>query len=89
MEYIENRIMPLACLIGVNYKSLIITRTEVSTYPLVVLPIEDVEWSISVFSIFINHENHNFRFDGKMIYHFGKMLKKYQTISKKFRHQLA
>jgi hypothetical protein len=76
--------MPLACLIGVNYKNLVVTRTEVSTHVLVVLPIDEIEWWISVFSIFIVHEGRNFRFDGKMINHFGEMLKRYQMVCRKF-----
>jgi hypothetical protein len=63
--------MPLACLIGVNYKNFIITRTEITTTPLVILPIDEIEWWVSVFSIFIVHDNKNYRFDGKMVFNFG------------------
>jgi hypothetical protein len=88
-ETIQMKIMPLLCLIGVNNKNLIVTGTENSTLPLLVLPIKDLEWSISVFSIFFVYENMNFRFDGKLLYHFGELLRKYQTICKKFPQHAA
>lgn len=60
-----------SCLIGVNYRSFIVTKNSYDTTPLVSLPISELDYSMSVFSIFVTFEALSFRFDGKMMYHFG------------------
>lgn len=76
-------------LLGVNYKNVVIARNELNATVLTTLPIEDLEYSISMYSIFINHESLSFRFDGKMLHHFSEMLRKYQSLQKQFPQLLA
>jgi hypothetical protein len=83
-QYTQSEAMPLLCLIGVNYKHLVVTKMANCTLPMAVLPIEQVECSLSLYSLFVTHQTMNFRFDGKMLFHFGELLKKYQKIRRKF-----
>jgi hypothetical protein len=48
--------LPMNCLLGINYKSLIISRTAFDTAPLKELKLSEIEHSLSVFSLFVTYE---------------------------------
>lgn len=77
--------VPVSCLIGVNYKEFIMTKSELSTVPILSIKLDDIEYTNSVFSVFINaHDKGTFRYDSKMLFHFCELLRKYLTIHKQF-----
>lgn len=80
---IEN-LVPVTCLIGVNYKEFIMTRSEGSTVPLLKIDLNEIKFTSSVFSLFLTHEKGNLRFDGKMLFHFCELMRKYQAIKDQF-----
>ena len=47
--------VPVTCNIGINYKEFIMTRSEMSTTPLVRLNINEFKFTNSVFSVFLHH----------------------------------
>ena len=76
--------VPVSCIIGINYKEFIMSKSEMSTTPLLRLNLDEFSFTNSVFSLFLSHEKGNFRFDSKMLYHFCELLRKYQTIRAHF-----
>lgn len=70
-------------LLGVNRQNLIVVRHK-QLAPLLEIPLLDLNYKVTAFSIFIDTEEKVLRFDGRMMYDIKKMIEIYRTLAEKF-----
>ena len=70
-------------LLGINRHNLIIIRPK-SLGPLVEIPLKDLSYKVTVYSIFIETEERVLRFDGRMMYDIKKLIEMYRLLASKF-----
>ena len=83
------------CVLGVNFKELLIYRSEESIVPAVQLSLMDIKVKCSTFSMFIDYSPEigkatesgllesrrvSLRFDGRLLYHFRYLIELYQSL---------
>lgn len=78
------------CLLGVNSKEIVITRSVVESEAVIVIGLRSCSYFTSMFSLYIeDEEGEELRFDGKMVYHFGEVINKYMNINHRFPQHFA
>ena len=66
-------------LLGVNRQNLTVVRHK-QLAPLLEIPLLELEYKVTAFSIFIETEEKTLRFDGRMMYDIKKMIEIYRTL---------